>query len=90
MEDTSQAQPIESRQVWVRGLFMLLFALALGIAQMALNFIAIVQFLWLLIQRERNEYLARFGASLSNWLAQVGRFQSGASDEKPFPWRPWP
>jgi hypothetical protein len=90
MEDTSHAQPIESRQVWIRGLFMLLFALAFGIAQMVLNVIAIVQFIWLLIQRERNEYLVRFGASLSNWLAEVARFQTGASDEKPFPWRPWP
>ncbi len=90
MENTSQVQLIEPRDVWKRGLFMLLFAVAFGIGQMALNVITIVQFLWLLIQRERNEYLVRFGASLSNWFAEVARFQTGVTEDKPFPWRPWP
>jgi hypothetical protein len=90
MENAHQDQLIESRDVWKRGLFMLLLALAFGIGQIVLNAMAVVQFLWLLVTRERNEYLARFGASLSNWFAEASRFQSCASDDKPFPWRPWP
>ena len=90
MENTSQIQLVEPRDVWKRGLFMLLFAIAFGIGQMVLNTVAVVQFIWLLATRQPNEYLARFGASLSNWFAEVSRFQSGASDDKPFPWRPWP
>jgi Domain of unknown function (DUF4389) len=90
MENARQIPRIESREVWKRGLFMLLFIVAFGIGQMVLNAIAVVQFLWLLATRERNEYLARFGASLSAWFAEVGRFQSCATDDKPFPWRPWP
>ena len=54
MENTSQVRPIEPRDVWKRGLFMHLFAVAFGIGQMALNVIAIVQFLWLLIRLSRN------------------------------------
>jgi hypothetical protein len=57
---------------------------------MFLNTMAVVQFLWLLVTRERNECLARFGLSLSNWFGEVSRFQSCSSDDKPFPWRPWP
>ncbi len=34
-----------SKDVWKRGLFMLLFAIAFGIGQALLNAIAIVQFL---------------------------------------------
>lgn len=90
MENTSQIQLVEPRDVWKRGLFMLLFAIAFGIGQIVLNAMAVVQFVWLLATRQRNEYLARFGASLSSWFAEVSRFQSGASDDKPFPWRPWP
>jgi hypothetical protein len=89
MENASEVQLIESRPVWKRGLIMLLFAIAFGIGQMVLNIITIVQFLWLLTQHERNEYLARSGASLANWFAEVARFQSGATEDKPFPWRPW-
>jgi hypothetical protein len=90
MENANQVQPIAARPVWKRGLIMLLFAIAFGIGQMVLNIITIVQFFWLLIQNERNENLARFGASLANWFAEVARFQSGATEDKPFPWRPWP
>jgi uncharacterized protein DUF4389 len=80
----------DSKDVWIRGLFMLLFAIAFGIGQAVLNAIAIVQFLWLLFARETNGPLVRFGNSLSVWLGDVARFQTCATDVKPFPWRPWP
>jgi hypothetical protein len=80
----------DSKDVWKRGLFMLLFAIAFGIGQAVLNAIAIVQFLWLLFTREPNNPLVRFGNSLVIWFADVARFQTCATDEKPFPWRPWP
>jgi hypothetical protein len=90
MENASQIQVVEHRDVWKRGLFMLFFAIAFSIAQMVLSAMTMVQFVWLLATRQRNENLARFGESLSTWLAGVARFQSCTSDDKPFPWRPWP
>jgi hypothetical protein len=90
MENAGQVRVIETRDIWKRGLFMLLFAIAFAAGQMILNLMAVVQFVWLLATREHNENLARFGASLSIWFADVARFQSCASDDKPFPWRPWP
>jgi Domain of unknown function (DUF4389) len=90
MDNAGQIQGVGAGDVWKRGLFMLFFAIAFSIGQMVLNLTAIVQFIWLLAMRERNEYLARFGASLSEWFAEVSRFQSCATDDKPFPWRPWP
>lgn len=90
MENAGQARPAVAREVWMRGLFMLLFAIAFSIGQMILNAIAVVQFIWLIATHERNAFLAGFGASLSNWFAEVSRFQTCAGDDKPFPWRPWP
>jgi hypothetical protein len=90
MEDARKTGRAGAQDVLKRGLIMLLFAIAFSIGQMVLNITALVQFVWLLAVRERNEYLAGFGASLSTWFAEVSRFQSCASDEKPFPWRPWP
>jgi hypothetical protein len=75
---------------WKRGLFMLLLALAFGIAQFVLSLLAVAQFLWLLFANEPNQPLLRFGRSLATWFADTARFLACVSDEKPFPWRDWP
>jgi Domain of unknown function (DUF4389) len=77
-------------EIWMRGLFMLLLMLAFGVAQGLLWVTAIVQFLWLFFNREPNAFLVGFGKSLSLWLAETARFITCATDEKPFPWAPWP
>jgi hypothetical protein len=74
----------------MRGLFMLLLIIGFTVGQWLLNLLALVQFLWLLFARAPNELLARSGSSLAIWLADVGRFLTCATDDKPFPWRPWP
>jgi Domain of unknown function (DUF4389) len=79
-----------SRATWMRGLFMFLLLLAFGAAQGVLWLLAIVQFVWMLFSGEANVNLARFGKSLSLWLAELARFVSFASEVKPFPWAPWP
>jgi uncharacterized membrane protein len=75
--------------VWMRGLFMVIFAVFFNVAQTVLGVIAVVQFFWMLFAKEKNRALAEFGQSLGRWLARVAEFQSGASDEKPFPWDRW-
>lgn len=79
-----------TRDVWIRGLFMLLFIIAFWVGQVLLNLLAVVQFLWLLFAHEPNQFLVRFASSLSTWFSDVTRFLSCASDEKPFPWIEWP
>ncbi len=78
------------RPIWIRGAFMLFFLFAFGLGQTLLAATAVIQFLSLLITRKPNAFLTNFGRSLSAWLAQTARFQSAASDERPFPWAPWP
>jgi hypothetical protein len=90
METKAPDDKPSTRDVWMRGLFMLLFMIGFWMGQWLLNLVAIVQFLWLLFAREPNPVLAALGTSLSTWLAQVGRFLSCATDDKPFPWRSWP
>jgi hypothetical protein len=78
------------RTIWMRGLFMLLLMLAFGVGQGLLWLIGVVQFLWLVFTETPNTFLARFGRSLSLWLAETARFVTCASEEKPFPWAAWP
>jgi hypothetical protein len=69
---------------------MLLLAIGFSAGHVVLNALAVVQFLWLLLSGEPNRFLSGFGASLAAWLADTGRFMTCASEEKPFPFRPWP
>ena len=64
-----EAKPT-TRDVWMRGLFMLVFIIAFWAGQCLLNLLAIVQFIWLLAAREPNQFIARFGNSLSTWLGK--------------------
>jgi len=75
--------------VWMRGLHMVIFAVLFGMAETLLLALAFIQFCWMLFTGDRNGAIAEFGASLGNWLQHVAAFQSGATDDKPFPWRRW-
>jgi hypothetical protein len=75
---------------WKRGLLMLLFAVAFGVGQGLLVLLAVVQFFWLLFTGEANQFLVRFGSSLSVWFADAARFLSCVTDQIPFPWKHWP
>jgi Domain of unknown function (DUF4389) len=90
METKAPDDKPTTRDVWLRGLFMLLFMLGFMFGVWFLNFLAVVQFVWLLFAREPNRFIASFGNSLSIWLADIGQFLTCATDEKPFPWAPWP
>ena len=90
METKAPEDKPAGRDVWMRGLFMLLFMIGFAIGVWLLNLLAIVQFVWLLIAREPNQFIVRFGNSLSIWLAEISRFLTCVTDDKPFPWQPWP
>jgi hypothetical protein len=68
----------------------LLLLIAAEIAQFLMWVTAIVQFGWMLFTGAPNVFLREFGASLSIWIGQTVRFVSCASEERPFPWAPWP
>jgi hypothetical protein len=75
--------------IWMRGLMMLILALMFGLAETVLAVVAVVQFLWMLFAKEKNTLLMGFGEDLAKWLAEVALFQSGATEDKPFPWAKW-
>ena len=89
-DDDDRADRQSRKPIWQRGAFMLFFIIAFSIAQTLLTVIAVVQFLTMLITREPNPQIARFGRSLGLWLDQTALFQSADSDRRPFPWSPWP
>lgn len=79
----------ENRNIWVRGLLMILFALFFAVAETLLLVAAVVQFIWMLFAKQPNDAIAGFGEGLGKWLERVALFQSGASEKLPFPWSDW-
>ena len=79
----------EPENPWMRGLFMVILAILFGVGEMILFLGAVLQFLWLLFAKEKNENIAAFGKDLADWLARVALFQTASTEDKPFPFSRW-
>ena len=79
----------EPENPWMRGLWMVVLAVLFGVGQSILLLAAVLQFLWLIFAKEKNENIADFGTDLADWLARVALFQTGTTEDKPFPFARW-
>ncbi len=85
----SKAQPF-SPATWRRGLFMLICAFLYNVAEIVVVAVAVLQFLFKLVTGEENSQLKLFGQGLSVFFYQTMQFLTFNSEEKPFPFTPWP
>ena len=81
---------ITSADFWLRLVYTLLFALAWQVVEILLAAILVLQIVLRLFTGEPNAQLAGFGNSLSQYAWQMGRYVSGAAEEKPWPFMEWP
>jgi hypothetical protein len=88
--DEQMKSRLTSGDVWVRGLYLILFAIAWGLSEVLLTFTVIFQFLTVLFTGSANEPLLRFGQNLSRYHYQIGRFVSFNTEDRPFPFSDWP
>ncbi len=78
------------RNIWLRGLFMLLMALAYQMSGTLLFFVTLVQFVFVLLVGTPNARLISFGRSLGGYLRQIVSFLTFVTEDVPFPFSPWP
>jgi hypothetical protein len=77
----------EMKNLGSRLIYMVILWIMLSFAQTVLGVLTIVQFVLMLISNgEPNERVAEFGTDLGVWMAKAARFQTGASEVKPWPW----
>ena len=88
--DEQTKSNLSDRNIWSRGLYMVLMAIAFGIAEALLLIVAIFQFISALFTREISTQLHEFGANLSEYAFQIARFVTFQTEEKPFPFADWP
>jgi hypothetical protein len=88
--DDELKQHVRDSNAWTRLLFMLLFTVLYGVAEMVLTAVVIFQFLVVLFTGGRNARVLSLGGSLSTYAYQVFRYLTYNSEERPFPFADWP
>ncbi|WP_409277805.1 DUF4389 domain-containing protein [Pseudomonas defluvii] len=81
---------VQCESIGLRILWMLVFLIVWQLAELLLGGLILVQLVYRLIYGAPSASLMNFGDSLSQYLAQIGRFGSFHSDQKPWPFADWP
>lgn len=82
-----QIEPSKPDTMLERLIYMILIAIMISLAQTVLTVITVIQFVIMLINsKEPNPRLAEFGTDLGIWMAKAARYQTAASNVKPWPW----
>ena len=73
--------------IWLRLVNMVIIALLMSMASTLLGIMTVAQFLIMLVnRREPNDQLAEMGTTMGVWMAKAARYQTAASEVKPWPW----
>lgn len=81
---------LSDENTWLRLLFMILFAVLLGLSDLVLCVVVLLQFGFVLFGGERNAELLEFGARLARFRYQVVRYLTYNDEARPWPFSPWP
>lgn len=76
--------------VWTRGLFILIYGVIFYFLFALIWLVVIFQFIMKLITTELNEQLLDFSDSLNKYVSQILLYITFKSEERPFPFSPWP
>ncbi len=76
--------------IWLRLVFMIVLSMAYGVAEAVAFAVVVFQFVASLFTGKPNDQLARFGRNLARYFQQIIAYLTFATEEKPFPFTPWP
>lgn len=78
------------RNLWLRALYMVLCVIFYGLAEAVLTVLVVVQFFIILFTGAAQQGLLQLGSQISLYNYQIIRFITFNSEDRPFPWGPWP
>jgi hypothetical protein len=81
---------LKDQSIWQRLCYMVLFAVIFNIAEFAIMAIAVVQFFSRLATGSVNQELRSLGPRLGQYLQQIVAFETFYTDERPYPFAPFP
>ncbi len=78
------------RSIWLRLVFMIVLSVAFNVAEFITFVVVVFQFFASLFAGQPNDQLTRFGRNVARYLQQITVYLTFATEEKPFPFTPWP
>jgi len=81
---------LKSQSTWIRGLYILIYAVFYTIAEIVLFAVIVFQFLLKLFTSDTNERLGKLGQGLSTYIYQILQYMNFNSDYQPYPFGAWP
>lgn len=81
---------LQRESILIRMLWMVIYTIVWQLAVIFLGAMVLLQLAYRLFYDAPNAALLGFGDSLSQYLAQMGRFGTFNTDEKPWPFADWP
>ena len=81
---------VKDKDTWLRFVYLVVFGVAFYLSVLLTFAASILQFLTKLFSGSSFSGLSEFGDNLATYQAEVTRFLTFASDEKPFPFAPFP
>ncbi|MEL0168634.1 MAG: DUF4389 domain-containing protein [Pseudomonadaceae bacterium] len=79
-----------SADFWLRLVYVVFFALAWQVAEIALAVITLIQIGYRLFAGAPDADCAGWGNSFSQYAWQIGGYLTGVSEQKPWPFSEWP
>lgn len=90
MNEDQSIRTDPKRNIWLRGVIMLLMGLAYQLTGTMVFIVTVIQFVVTLVNHTPNTQLLSFGRSLGRYLQQIVNFLTFVSEEIPFPFTDWP
>ncbi len=90
MKKQAVKQSFLSGSTWKRILFMILYTILYGIAEMVVGMVAFIQVIFTLFTGGPNQRLLNLGQSLGTYIYQIIQFLTFLSEQRPYPMDSWP
>jgi hypothetical protein len=88
-ENTAKREPEEPVQenLFTRLVYLILISIMMSVASTVIGVLAVIQFIIMLANdKQPNERIADLGTDVGIWFAKATRYQTAASEVKPWPW----
>jgi len=80
----------KNMDTWLRGLFIVIFGVIFYVLYFVIWVLVVFQFLTKVVTGELNDNLGQLSESLTSFAFQILLYITFQSEERPFPFSPWP
>ena len=80
----------KNMDTWLRGLFIIIFGVIFYVLYFVIWVLVVFQFLTKVVTGKLNDNLGQLSESLTSFAFQILLYITFQSEERPFPFSPWP